>query len=171
VQTSSFQRLIADVRTTLASGLRDQAAGQVASVLEPYLSDLGLLEAESLQPDPERYRQYVLHVEPEGFFTIAALVWLPGQKTPIHDHISWCTVGVYQGCELEVQYALESTSVKSAPTATCSALRKAGEVQALTPGADVHEVANPGPGIAISLHIYGADLNEIGSSIRRSYQL
>jgi len=147
----------------------DDAARRVASVLEPHLCDCELLDTERLLPDPERYRQYVLHVEPGGVFTIAALVWLPGQKTPIHDHVSWCTVGVYQGCEFEVQYACSDASPKSPPAVLGSTFHKAGEVQALSPGSDIHAVENPGPGIAISLHIYGADLSELGSSIRRSY--
>ena len=47
----------------------------------------------------------------------------------------------------------------------------AGSVAALTPPGDIHLVTNPGPGIAISIHVYGADIRERGTSIRRRYDL
>ena len=46
-----------------------------------------------------------------------------------------------------------------------------GDVVALTPPGDIHRVRNPGPGTAISIHVYGADIRELGSSIRRTYDL
>ena len=47
---------------------------------------------------------------------------------------------------------------------------RVGDVTALTPPGDVHRVWNPGPGKAISIHVYGADIRELGSSIRRCYE-
>ena len=47
--------------------------------------------------DSRIYRQHILHVESNDSFSIAALVWRRGQATPVHDHISWCVVGVYKG--------------------------------------------------------------------------
>ena len=29
---------------------------------------------------------------------------LAGQSTPIHDHVSWCVVGVYEGRERETRF-------------------------------------------------------------------
>ena len=101
-----------------------------------------------------------------------ALVWLPGQATPIHDHVSWCVVGVYEGNEYETLYQrdkdtdgteyLVEDGVKTCPT---------GTTEALTPPGDIHKVENQGDCLAISLHIYGADICKLGSSIRRSYDL
>ncbi len=39
------------------------------------------------------------------------------------------------------------------------------------PPGDIHRVRNGGSGIAVSLHVYGANLAELGSSIRRVYDL
>ena len=36
---------------------------------------------------------------------------------------------------------------------------------------DIHRVRNSGAGIAVWMHIYGADLSRLGSSIRRIYDL
>ncbi len=38
---------------------------------------------------------------PGGAFSIAAMVWRPGQVTPVHDHVSWCVTGVRQGTGYE----------------------------------------------------------------------
>ena len=35
---------------------------------------------------------------------------------------------------------------------------------------DIHRVCNTGDGVAITLHVYGADLSN-GTSVRRTYQL
>lgn len=44
-------------------------------------------------------------------------------------------------------------------------------VCALCPPGDIHRVGNEGPGTAVSIHVYGADIARVGSSIRRSYDL
>src|SRR5579863_3787500 len=64
------------------------------------------LSPEQREPDPEHYRTHLLAVAPSRKFSIVALVWLPGQVTPIHDHICWCCVGVLQGLEHEQRYSL-----------------------------------------------------------------
>ena len=81
--------LIESIRQAVRSGTDDgEVAGRVADLLEPCLrSDEFLTEAQR-EPDPDHYRQHVLHVEKDGSFSIVALVWLPGQETPIHDCVS-----------------------------------------------------------------------------------
>ena len=41
----------------------------------------------------------------------------------------------------------------------------------LTPPGDIHAVVNDGATVAVSLHVYGADLRRRGTSVRRSYRL
>jgi predicted metal-dependent enzyme (double-stranded beta helix superfamily) len=47
-----------------------------------------VLTAEQRLGSPDGYVSHTLHVEPDGSFSIVALVWRPGQITRIHDHIS-----------------------------------------------------------------------------------
>jgi predicted metal-dependent enzyme (double-stranded beta helix superfamily) len=108
-------------------------------------------------------------VEPDGSFSIAVMVWRPGQVTPIHDHVSWCVTGVLQGLEYEEIFGLgpdggtlsELIRRENAP----------GTVAGFAPPGDIHRVSNSGDGIAVSMHVYGADLARLGSSIRRVYDL
>ena len=87
--------------------------------------------------------------------------------TPIHDHISWCVFGIVQGIEHETIYRLEDDHLVVAGTAT----NRVGEVSGFAPPGDIHHMENTGDDISISLHIYGADISDSGTSVRRVYDL
>ena len=39
------------------------------------------------------------------------------------------------------------------------------------PPGDIHRVRNSGEIVAISMHVYGADISRLGNSIRREYNV
>ncbi len=124
------------------------------------------LPEEARQSCPEGYSQHLLHVAPDGGFSVCSLVWESGQTTPIHDHVAWCVVGVYEGVERETRYRLEG----SGPDAYLVSLGvrdvAAGETAGFPAnGRDIHAVQNPTDSLAISIHVYGADLRKLGTSI------
>lgn len=169
---ASLNRLICAVRAVVQAETDSQQVGRaVAELLQPYLHLNGFLTAEQLEPDEIKYRQHILHVEPDGSFSVVALVWLPGQATPIHDHVSWCVVGVHQGEEHETVYEIAGGEADPHLVATGRTVSPAGTVVALVPPGDIHHVTNRGQDLAVSLHIYGADISVLGSSIRRRYNL
>lgn len=178
--TPTMERLIASIRREMA-GPGDPAATAraVAGHLGEALSDPELLAQEHCEPAADRYRQHILHAEPDGSFSVVGLVWLPGQETPVHDHVSWCVPGVFRGREEETRYRLVGAARKDAAGSAGDAwlevsgtgINLAGDVVALTPPGDIHRVRNPGPEKAISVHVYGADIRRLGSSIRRRYEL
>ena len=65
-----------------------------------------ILPAPLRRGDPAGYQSHLLYAEPDGTFSISAMVWLPGQQTMIHDHVAWCVTGVLQGREYEEIFAL-----------------------------------------------------------------
>jgi predicted metal-dependent enzyme (double-stranded beta helix superfamily) len=141
----------------------------VASALERHLPSPSILTAEQRAGDPETYKSEVLHSEPDGSFSIVALIWRPGQVTPIHDHVTWCVFGVIQGLEYEELFELQERG-------TCLVeaghrVNETGEVSGFAPPGDIHRVRNAGVVTAISIHIYGTDVARIGSSVRRYYDL
>ena len=142
------------------------APDAVAELLVPRLRDDGILCGASLPARNDGYTQHILHVDPPGRFSVAALVWLPGQQTPVHDHVSWCVVGVCRGCERETLYAAGADGLLRE---TGRRRNQAGSVSALRPPGDIHRVACHGHQTTVSLHVYGADLAALGSSIRRCY--
>jgi predicted metal-dependent enzyme (double-stranded beta helix superfamily) len=147
-----------------------QVVGEVAQLVRDCLAEPELLTPEQREPDPSRYRQHILHVADDGSFSIVALVWLPGQATPIHDHVSWCVVGVYEGQEYETRYLWEDRDGSPRLVPVGQSINPTGSIAALVPPGDIHRVTNRGQGLAISLHVYGADIAQLGSSIRRCYE-
>jgi 3-mercaptopropionate dioxygenase len=144
-----------------------QTARLVAAELERHLPSPDVLTPEQRRGDTERYRSHLLHTEPDGSFSITALVWRPGQVTRIHDHVTWCVFGVLQGVEYEELFMLheEQDLLVEAGTRT----NEAGEVSGFAPPGDIHRVRNVGEETAISIHVYGTDVSRIGSSVRRYY--
>ncbi|WP_425578338.1 cysteine dioxygenase [Streptomyces albiaxialis] len=167
--------MVASVRAAVREFADDgpeRRAARVAERLRPFLSDPALLTAGQREGAPDGYRQHLLHVESEppagsagAVFSLVALVWLPGQETPVHDHVAWCATGVYEGCEDERRFRSASGELEEAGRRT----NRAGDVSSLAPPGDIHLVRNPGPGRAVSLHVYGADLGRLGTSVRRVY--
>ena len=170
--SSVLNELIHSVRSVLASE-RDtgKVARWTAAALRPFLGNPGLLTPEQQEPDPDRYRSHVLHADEEGRFSIVSLVWLPGQSTAVHDHVSWCVVGIHQGREHEVQYRVVSDGGDRYLLPVGEQAFKEGSVSVLQPPGDIHTVYNPGPETAVSIHVYGADVRKLGSSIRFRYDL
>jgi len=53
----------------------------------------------------QKYTRHLLHADAEDRFSLLALVWKPGQGTPIHDHPSWGVIGVLRGRMRFTNYA------------------------------------------------------------------
>jgi 3-mercaptopropionate dioxygenase len=160
--------LVTAVRAVV-SGRADwrQTARLVAAELTRHLPSSHVLTPEQRIGDPANYRSHLLHTEPDGAFSIVALVWRPGQVTPIHDHVTWCVFGVIQGIEHEELFVLDPERECLVETGTNT--NGAGEVSGFAPPGDIHRVRNAGDDTAISIHIYGTDVSRIGSSVRRYY--
>ena len=98
-----------------------------------------------------------------------AMVWRPGQQTMIHDHVAWCVTGVLQGQEHEEIFALADGG--RALRLSARRVNPAGSVSGFAPPGDIHRVRNAGDTVAVSMHVYGADISRLGNSIRREYTL
>jgi 3-mercaptopropionate dioxygenase len=142
----------------------------IADALGALLRRDGWLAPEHQLPGVDTYRQHLLHVSPTRRMSIVALVWLPGQYTPIHDHVSWCVVGVLRGVEREIRYRLVDAGGREHLEPVGSVLAGRGHVEALIPPAeDIHAVTAAGTDMAVSIHVYGADIEKLGSSIHRRF--
>jgi predicted metal-dependent enzyme (double-stranded beta helix superfamily) len=138
----------------------------IALRLRGLLAQDGWLAPEHQLPGEETYRQHLLHVSDCRGLSVVALVWRPGQRTPIHDHVSWCVVGVYRGIEREAHYRLAGDRLVQ----TASIEAYPGDVEALIPPAEnIHLVEAAGDELTISIHVYGADIERLGSSVYRRF--
>lgn len=123
------------------------------------IADDAWLPATHAAPDPARYRQYLLHRDPAGRFSVVSFVWGPGQSTPVHDHTVWGLVGVLRGAERVESYVRDASGLRHLATARL----ERGEIDAVSPTiGDVHQVSN---GLdddpSVSIHVYGADIGQV----------
>lgn len=137
-----------------------------ADVLEPARDLLaGLVRRDDwlpdafAEPDPQKYRQYLLYGDPMDRFSLVSFVWGPGQRTPVHDHLMWGIIGMLRGSEISTPYAIEAGRVVAGdPVALLP-----GMVDAVSPElGDVHTVANAlcdRP--SISIHLYGGNIGKV----------
>ncbi|MEV6154808.1 cysteine dioxygenase family protein [Nonomuraea sp. NPDC052129] len=158
--------LVSDIGDITARRLAPrETAFAVADLLRPRLSTLDLLTAEERAGSPDTYVSQALYACDD--FSIVSVVWRPGQYTVIHDHVSWCAFGVISGIEHETLYRdmgdhlLEIGQAANLP----------GEASGFAPPGDIHKVINVSDEIGVSVHVYGADVSRLGSSVRRVYDL
>jgi predicted metal-dependent enzyme (double-stranded beta helix superfamily) len=106
-------------------------------------------------PARESYRQYLLYCDPLERFSVVSFVWMPGHRTPIHDHTVWGLVGVLRGEELCEEYSASIQKVNAHKS-------KPGEVDRVSPTiGDIHVVSNAGAQVAVSIHVYGANIGAV----------
>lgn len=149
----------------------DHVADTVERALRPLMAQgPGLLAEPERRPLPDRYTQHVLYVHPSRAYSVVSLVWLPGQATPIHDHTCWCVTGVLEGAEEETTYSLHEEDDGCALTVLGRTSNRPGETSRLVPPAEnIHRVANAGDALAISVHVYGADIAARGTSVNQVF--
>ncbi|MGI5290764.1 cysteine dioxygenase [Nonomuraea polychroma] len=159
---------LAELVARIRSRARRQAdprtiAEQVADVLAETKPDVDLLTVAERAGSPDGYTRHTLHTE--AAFSVSAVVWRPGQVTEIHDHLVWCSFMVLQGAETETLYDIDGDRLVEIGERH----RPAGSVSGVAPPDDIHRVRNTGDTVAITLHVYGADLSR-GTSVRRTYE-
>jgi 3-mercaptopropionate dioxygenase len=192
--------LTAAVRRAVRSGGSwPETADRVVAALRAnrgiWLPGPELLSPEQLAGDPSGYQTHLVHAEPDGSFSIVVMVWLPGQRTSVHDHLTWCVTAVLRGTEYEEVYRLipgeatpltprdartprDGRTLRDARTSPDGHLQSVarnanpvGTVSGFAPPGDIHQVTNTGDTIAVSMHVYGTDITRVGSSVRRVYDL
>lgn len=160
-----LQRLrhVVQAMTHLVEQHADESA--LLTLATPLMRDLvahdDWLPAALAQPDPTFYRQYLLHADPLGRFSIVSFVWGPGQQTPVHDHTVWGLIGMLRGAEFSQAFA---AGTDGALLATGDAHRlEPGDVEAVSPTlGDIHQVRNAfADQVSISIHMYGGNIGEI----------
>ena len=56
---------------------------------------------EVFKPRADRFAMNLIHMPRDEIFSVIGGVWQPGHTTPIHDHLTWALIGVYDGEERE----------------------------------------------------------------------
>ncbi len=116
------------------------------------------------QPHPEFYRQYLLHADPLGRFSLVSFVWGPGQQTPVHDHTVWGIIGMLRGSEFSQRFEACATG---ALVAGAEHRLHPGDVEVVSPRVgDIHRVRNAyADQVSVSIHMYGGNIGEIARHV------
>ena len=151
---------------------REGAPSDIVAAIAPRMRTLlsgarSFLRAEHCRADAAHYARNLVHAAPDGSLALFALVWAPGQCTPVHDHGTWGVVGVVEGMLVEQAYMRTDANSHEARDAGIELVR--GGLVLLPPGAVSTFVPNPDhihmtgvpPNEArtISLHLYGRMLS------------
>jgi 3-mercaptopropionate dioxygenase len=167
------ERVVTAIRHAVHSGgTWQETTERVVAALRAHLPRLtahgsGLLTAAQLAGDPSGYQTHLVHAEPDGSFSVVVMVWLPGQRTEVHDHVTWCCTAVLEGTEYEEVFAHRGDHLE----VVARNVNPAGTVSGFAPPGDIHQVANAGDRTAVSMHVYGTDISRVGTSVRRVYDL
>ncbi len=169
--TTHATRGLTALVTDLDRAVRGAAPGRatvdaVAAALRPALGDPQLLRPTSASVTRRRTASTCC-TSP----TTARSRWLPWSGCPARRHRSTTTSrGAWSACTKAPSTRPDTPRGRTdVLVPTGSAVAYAGDVDGLLPPGDIHRVTNAGTDLAISLHVYGADLSLVGSSIRRRY--
>ncbi len=139
-------------------------ARALRAALGAALAEPTLVTASAREGSPGTYRRHLIAVDPRGRYTAAALVWQPGQASPVHAHHTWCGYAVLEGALTETLYAWDEAHGHAV----------AAGAQPRAPGAmsfggrgrgGIHRLSNDSGATAISLHIYGVSAAQIGTHV------
>lgn len=154
-------RRFVDTIDALVAGTADEAVllSKGSHALADLIAVDDWLPETHARPDPDRYRQYLLHRDPAGLYSVVSFVWGPGQGTPVHDHTVWGLVGVLRGAEVAERFAVAPGRLNPLGKERL----EPGEVDAVSPRiGDVHRVRNAfSDRVSISIHLYGADIGTV----------
>lgn len=145
---SSLDAMLGAIRIAARAPLPERPAA-IAAAIAPHLGDHGLLDGRDCPCNPDRYIRHLL-AEGEGY-AVVALVWRPGQMSPVHAHHTWCALGVHRGCLTEHFF-----TPGAPPRPSAALLREAGATSHGPASPDlIHRIANCGAENAVSIHVYG----------------
>ncbi len=175
VDSPTLRAFIADLRTIIARATSPGNA--VVALREPFswlLADRAWLPSKFRQPSPQSgmgggISSWLVYRSADRSLTLMSLVIPPGSATPVHDHLSWGLVGLYDGTQEEQVYREVGGSGEDhgqLELVTVRQLQIGQFYDLIPPENDIHRVKTTSPTPSISLHLLA---NDIGCIWRHTY--
>lgn len=163
--TAPISRMAGELEAISGQGFLDRAFVRAAEpAMRRLLGEGDFLPREAMAPSEKGYARHLLYRDPKGRFCIAAMVWQPGQGTPIHDHDgTWGMIGMVRGRLEVVNYFLDEGEIKPGEVRLrreAPHTPQAGTGACVCGCADIHAVENRFDETAVSLHVYARDLEK-----------
>ena len=155
---TKLDAMLADIRIAARSPLAGRS-GKVAAAIAPHLGDATLLDGQDCPCNADRYVRHLL-AEGDGY-AVVALVWRPGQMSPVHAHRTWCALGVHRGTLSEHLF-----TPGAPPRPHAAHLRAEGATSHGSAGpGQIHRVANCSAEVAVSIHVYGVPYAQFADGV------
>jgi predicted metal-dependent enzyme (double-stranded beta helix superfamily) len=157
------------------------ATVKIKQLREPYaelLRDPEWLPDEFKQPSAsttmgDGIASWLLYRSELKDLSLSTLVVAPGLSTPVHNHLAWGLVGLYEGDQEEEEYELDDDHHHDTQPAlnplrlrTRRLLKEGDFYELVPPWNDVHRVRTISAGPSISLHLLA---NDIGCVVRQKF--
>jgi predicted metal-dependent enzyme (double-stranded beta helix superfamily) len=156
------QPLISLVDRAVAGGSPEEIVNELRTGLcELIASGEFELPERVLECCSDHYARRLLHRDDERGYSIVAMTWGPRQGTPVHDHAGlWCVEGVFKG-SIEVQQfeLMERNDSRFRFEPRGSFQAGIGSAGCLIPPHEYHSIRNAGQKSAVSVHIYGGEMD------------
>lgn len=145
-------------------------ASAVRTALAEAAADPALLAPAQREGSADCYRRHLLAADPHGRYAIAALVWMPGQASPVHAHRTWCGYAVLDGTLSETVYKWNEP--EQCASEARSHPRASGAVSFVRAGrGGIHQLGNASDAPAVSLHIYGVEGSQLSTHVNDLLEL
>lgn len=160
---------IAAVRETIErAGSPEEACEAVRPAFGTLLADSEWLPAEFRREAPESgmgggIGQWLLYRSGDRSLSLFTLVVPPGAATPVHDHLAWGLVGLYQGEQDEEVFARRDGALELVER---RALVPGDFYVLIPPRDDIHRVRTTSSEPSVSIHLL---TNDTGCVWRHTY--
>jgi predicted metal-dependent enzyme (double-stranded beta helix superfamily) len=169
------EHVLTDFIAACGARAAGRAPADCVEAIAPLMRDLlgeaeSFLKPEHFREDETGYARNLVHEAEDGRLSLFALVWRPGQWTPVHDHGTWGVVGVLEGALEERNYIRCDKDQDREQGCDQGIDLQRGGVILMTPGTVTSFVPNPDhihmTGVsedrprAVSLHLYGRALHD-----------
>jgi 3-mercaptopropionate dioxygenase len=169
LDTAVVRTFVEDAKASIAASASPaQACDSIRPRFAKLLADPEWLPAEYRAPAPESgmgggIGQWLLYRADDGSLSLFSLVVPPGSETPIHDHLAWGLVGLYQGEQDEEIYVRRDGALRLVERRPLVP----GDFYALIPPRDdIHCVRTTSATTSVSIHLL---TNDTGCVWRHSF--
>jgi predicted metal-dependent enzyme (double-stranded beta helix superfamily) len=160
LDTPTVRQFLTTVRESIgASGSPEEACTAIRPRFAELLADPDWLPGEYRESDPESgmgggIGQWLLFRAADRSLSLFSLVVPPGSETPVHDHLAWGLVGLYQGTQDEDIYAERDGGLELLESRS---LRPGDFYELIPPQDDIHRVRTTSAETSVSIHLLTND--------------
>jgi len=173
----AMRQFIDQVQKSVEAALPpEQLVNELKPAFRDLLADQQWLPLHFRAPNPEGgmgggIASWLLYRSADRNLTLMSLVVPAGSQTPVHDHLAWGLVGLYQGEQAEDTFR-RTDDARVDGIATLSLLEQRqlqplSFYELLPPDLDIHRVRTVSGEASVSIHLLG---NDVGCVLRHAFE-